>query len=93
MQLREIELKVQREINEKRQELLAKEESLRLVIYGVTPRVSDSCFAGTWRADLLPRAPRASSGIRYAFVEIVYPFVEKCRKIICMSEKGKKGPR
>ena len=27
--LREIELKVQREINEKRQELLAKEESLR----------------------------------------------------------------
>jgi cell division control protein 11 len=28
-QLREIELKVQREINEKRQELLAKEESLR----------------------------------------------------------------
>lgn len=31
-QLREIELKVQREINEKRQELLAKEESLRSVI-------------------------------------------------------------
>lgn len=31
-QLREIELKVQREINEKRQELLAKEESLRLVL-------------------------------------------------------------
>ena len=30
-QLREIELKVQREINEKRQELLAKEESLRSV--------------------------------------------------------------
>lgn len=30
-QLREIELRVQREINEKRQELLAKEESLRLV--------------------------------------------------------------
>ena len=29
VQLREIELKVQREINEKRQELLAKEESLR----------------------------------------------------------------
>ena len=29
MQLREIELKVQREINEKRQELLAKEEALR----------------------------------------------------------------
>jgi cell division control protein 11 len=29
LQLREIELKVQREINEKRQELLAKEESLR----------------------------------------------------------------
>lgn len=28
-QLREIELKVQREINGKRQELLAKEESLR----------------------------------------------------------------
>lgn len=28
-QLREIELRVQREINEKRQELLAKEESLR----------------------------------------------------------------
>lgn len=33
-QLREIELRVQREINEKRQELLAKEESLRCV--GVT---------------------------------------------------------
>jgi hypothetical protein len=33
-QLREIELKVQREINEKRQELLAKEESLR---YAQTP--------------------------------------------------------
>jgi hypothetical protein len=32
IQLREIELKVQREINEKRQELLAKEESLRFVI-------------------------------------------------------------
>lgn len=30
-QLREVELKVQREINEKRQELLAKEESLRHV--------------------------------------------------------------
>lgn len=30
--LREIELKVQREINEKRQELLAKEESLRYLI-------------------------------------------------------------
>ena len=29
LQLREIELRVQREINEKRQELLAKEESLR----------------------------------------------------------------
>lgn len=28
-QLREIELRVQREINEKRQELMAKEESLR----------------------------------------------------------------
>ena len=31
-QLREIELRVQREINEKRQELLAKEESLRSVL-------------------------------------------------------------
>jgi len=31
IKLREIELKVQREINEKRQELLAKEESLRYV--------------------------------------------------------------
>ena len=31
-QLREIELRVQREINEKRQELLAKEESLRHVV-------------------------------------------------------------
>ena len=30
--LREIEIKVQREINEKRQELLAKEESLRWVV-------------------------------------------------------------
>jgi hypothetical protein len=30
---------VQREINEKRQELLAKEESLRLVVYVVTFRV------------------------------------------------------
>lgn len=32
LQLREIELRVQREINEKRQELLAKEESLRWVV-------------------------------------------------------------
>lgn len=31
MQLREIELKVQREISEKRQELLAKEQTLRYV--------------------------------------------------------------
>jgi len=31
--LREIELKVQREINEKRQELLAEEESLRSVYF------------------------------------------------------------
>lgn len=37
IQLREIELKVQREINEKRQELLAKEESLRLVVKVVAP--------------------------------------------------------
>jgi hypothetical protein len=35
-QLREIELRVQREINEKRQELLAKEESLRFDISGST---------------------------------------------------------
>ena len=36
MQLREIEMKVQREINEKRQELLAKEESLRYLLFLVT---------------------------------------------------------
>lgn len=35
-QLREIELRVQREINEKRQELLAKEESLRYVHVVIT---------------------------------------------------------
>lgn len=35
-QLREIELRVQREINEKRQELLAKEESLRYVHVAIT---------------------------------------------------------
>jgi hypothetical protein len=34
LQLREIELKVQREISEKRQELLAKEQSLRYVSVG-----------------------------------------------------------
>ena len=34
--MREIELKVQREINEKRQELLAKEESLRFVFVIIT---------------------------------------------------------
>lgn len=34
--LREIELKVQREINEKRQELLAKEESLRCELFNPT---------------------------------------------------------
>jgi cell division control protein 11 len=33
LQIREIELRVQREINEKRQELLAKEEALRNLEY------------------------------------------------------------
>ena len=37
LQLREIELRVQREINEKRQELLAKEESLRYVFMRAMP--------------------------------------------------------
>lgn len=37
LKLREIELKVQREINEKRQELLAKEESLRFVQIHFSP--------------------------------------------------------
>ena len=38
LKLREIELRVQREIHEKRQELLAKEESLRygIVLFGQT---------------------------------------------------------
>lgn len=63
MQLREIEMKVQREINEKRQELLAKEESLRYLLFLVTVV---KCFwsyrnAGTWRVVLLLKALRASS--------------------------------
>lgn len=43
-QLREIELRVQREISEKRQELLAKEESLR-------------CVSSAVAFDLFPRQP------------------------------------
>lgn len=39
LQLREIELKVQREISEKRQELLAKEQSLRCVSVATVLRV------------------------------------------------------
>jgi hypothetical protein len=56
---------VQREINEKRQELLAKEESLRLV-----SKVKATCYVtkrvttGTWRADLRLRADGTSSATR-----------------------------
>ena len=44
MKLREIELKVQREINEKRQELLAKEESLRNLESRLAAQSSQSEF-------------------------------------------------
>lgn len=69
-QLREIELRVQREINEKRQELLAKEESLRCVV-----DVADFCLLpgqhlikrkiGTSRVDLRLRALSRSSASRH----------------------------
>ncbi|KAF7319968.1 hypothetical protein MKEN_00780700 [Mycena kentingensis (nom. inval.)] len=45
--LREIELRVQREINEKRQELLAKEESLRAAWLHKARRTSSDCDTGT----------------------------------------------
>jgi hypothetical protein len=62
--LREIELKVQREINEKRQELLAKEESLRYVAEWAVRWIGMWMLMGligTWRAAWLHRARRTSS--------------------------------
>ena len=63
-QLREIELKVQREINEKRQELLAKEESLRLVLVEKLAFWFAKKTAGTWRVDSRHRVLRATSVTR-----------------------------
>jgi hypothetical protein len=61
-QLREIELKVQREINEKRQELLAKEESLRSVSTLLPcARCIMRSHAGIWRADSLRRGRKTST--------------------------------
>ena len=61
-QLREIELRVQREINERRQELLAKEESLRychsrcnLILACLQISI------GTWKAGWLRKALQTSS--------------------------------
>ena len=50
LQIREIELRVQREINEKRQELMAKETALRLV-FGVFVTFSraNTAPSETWR--------------------------------------------
>jgi len=56
---------VQREINEKRQELLAKEESLRLVLkVKATSHVTKGVATGTWRVDLRLRADRACFATR-----------------------------
>lgn len=60
--LREIELKVQREISEKRQELLAKEESLRYAYAAaMSPLFSLMRFSGTSRAVLRHKALSWSS--------------------------------
>ena len=65
--LREIELKVQREINEKRQELLAKEESLRSVylvhMIGSPVCAKHTGVLGIWRAALPLKVRKPSSGI------------------------------
>ena len=68
-QLREIELRVQREINEKRQELLAKEESLRLVSnYRYrTFFLMPIRFTGTWRAVSRHKVPSRNSETNHRF--------------------------
>lgn len=65
-QLREIELKVQREITEKRQELLAKEESLRFADFLNIryDHLSELAEIGTWRADLLHRDLKGTSEVQ-----------------------------
>jgi hypothetical protein len=80
--LREIELKVQREINEKRQELLAKEESLRCVpvdaprLRSFSPRSS----AGTSRAGW-PR--RATGRTKCRRLLRRYTRLRKRRRVLC----------
>lgn len=72
---------MQREINEKRQELLAKEESLRFVSkVKATCHVTKGVATGTWRVDLRLRAHRASSVTRIVACcarglqrDVVYP--------------------
>jgi hypothetical protein len=72
---------VQREINEKRQELLAKEESLRFVFkVKATCHVTKEVATGTWRVDLQLRDHRASSATRIVACcarglqrDVVYP--------------------
>lgn len=58
MQLREIELKVQREISEKRQELLAKEQTLRYVSAVTLPDTA---------SDVSTEISRAASPLRDPF--------------------------
>ena len=52
---------MQREINEKRQELLAKEESLRFVLIRKVVLSFLRDYAGTSRVDWQHRDPRATS--------------------------------
>ena len=51
LQIREIELRVQREINEKRQELMAKETALRLVssVFVMPSPANNTATLETWR--------------------------------------------
>jgi hypothetical protein len=57
--LKEIELRVQREISEKRQELLAKEESLRnmeVCLHSLVPLYSVMCFVHLTSTEILMKA-------------------------------------
>jgi hypothetical protein len=69
---------VQREINEKRQELLAKEESLRFVFkVKAMGHVTKEVATGTWRVDLRLKARKGSSATRIVasvdYRDVVYP--------------------
>ena len=82
LQLREIELRVQREINEKRQELLAKEESLRygsfqgLQLLNLTspqePREPPGCPGLELR---LPRLSYLPESVRYTLPLRLAPLI------------------